>query len=402
VRLFVVVNGSFQAGKNVAANAQTFTERTWTLANPLGPGTHRIGLTTGSTTTTNRVINDYLYLDGTNAPAQLLTHQARTAQSFIDSLGVDTQLKDQSSVYGQYSTVIKPALSELGIKHVRDSAVKPSNATIYNRYADLCASLGIRYTLNINDNLWTRAPTSAQFDQIVSNAGCAVEMFEGPNEYNNGRIGDGVWDEELEAWQRDIFNNVNASSHPEIPVLSAPLGKGDNNIPPPEEMPELGPYSDLNGMHSYPAGAMPTGSHRPEYQSTLFDLHLPQAVEVGEAGRSTYPSETGYTTAARHVNRVSETARTKYLPRLSFEYFNAAQTHNVQRVYIFQLADHDPPDPNVATTAYGLLDYQGSWTPAGKVVENMVDVMDEPSGTSYLAGSLGYEITGMDLTFTQH
>ncbi|HET9867871.1 MAG TPA: hypothetical protein VFQ06_11305 [Nitrospira sp.] len=334
-------------------------------------------------------------------PGDLPDHAAVTADEFVHSMGIDTQLKDQQSIYGDFTTDIKPALDVLGIKHARDSAVLTGNTTIYGRYSTLCTDLGIKYLLNVNDELWQSngAPTSSQFNTIVSQAGCAAEMFEGPNEYNNGRIGDGVWDEELEDWQCDIFNNLNNSNNPNIPVLSAPLGKGDNNIPPPEEMPELGACSDLNGMHSYPAGSMPTGSHRQEYDSTLDELHLPQAIEVGDEGVDVYPSETGYTTAANHVNRVSELARTKYIPRLYLEYFNRpytvnSQTSIIQRVYLFQLADHDPPDPDVATTKYGLLDYQGNWTDAGKTVENFVDVVDEPAGSAYSAGTLEFDISG--------
>ncbi|HEX8539002.1 MAG TPA: hypothetical protein VF664_16145, partial [Cystobacter sp.] len=45
---------------------------------------------------------------------------ARSADAFVDSVGVNIHLHYTDKVYAQaYSTIIKPRLQELGIRHVR-------------------------------------------------------------------------------------------------------------------------------------------------------------------------------------------------------------------------------------------------------------------------------------------
>ena len=62
VSINVVVNGVAQTAKSIPASAQTYSDRTWMLASPLGPGTHQIGVRSTNTTTKNKLVNDYLFL----------------------------------------------------------------------------------------------------------------------------------------------------------------------------------------------------------------------------------------------------------------------------------------------------------------------------------------------------
>jgi len=64
VSINVVVDGVAQTAKSIPASAQTYSDRTWMLASPLGPGTHQIGVRSTNTTTNNKPVNDYLFLDG--------------------------------------------------------------------------------------------------------------------------------------------------------------------------------------------------------------------------------------------------------------------------------------------------------------------------------------------------
>jgi hypothetical protein len=310
--------------------------------------------------------------------------QANTADSFIQSIGVDTHIFFFSTPYGDYAQV-KAALKELGVKHARDGAPALSNSTAWSRYSDLCATLGIKYILNANESTWVSPATSAQFEQMVSQGGCAVEGFEGPNEYNLTNL-DGSnpdWNTELESYQRTMFKNLNASTVANLPLLAAPLGKDAGDYSP--EPVELGPYSDANSMHSYPGPNMPTGSHRAEWISLLFDRDIPKAEEVGAPRRPVYATETGYTTASGHVLEISEAAKARYVPRLSFEYFNAG----IARGYHYQLLDH-----RIGTKAqdhYGLISYDGVKKPAFRSLENIIDILEDP-GPSFATSSLDYTL----------
>jgi hypothetical protein len=330
-------------------------------------------------------------LAGLAQPARAAPNKAKTAESFIQSIGVDTHIKNLSSPYGDYQRV-KRYLNELGVMHARDAAVLPKNTTTYSRYADLCASLGIRYILNVTDELWSRPPTASEIDQIVSKSGCAVEAFEGPNEFNLERTGD--WGAQLETFQRETFNAINASSHPEIPLLASPLGKTTDGYPPLSEIPNLADESDANSMHSYPQGNHPTGAHPryPRHYSFLFDRDIPMSEYVGAPGRDIYATETGYHTSTS-VQGISEQAYGLYAPRLSFEYFNAG----VERGYHYQLLDHLNEGPSHPQSHFGLIAYDGRKKSAYRALENTIDILEDPGGSAgFTPGSLEYTLSGGD------
>jgi hypothetical protein len=316
--------------------------------------------------------------------------RAQTADSFVQSIGIDTHIKNLSTPYGNYAA-LKAHLQELGVKHARDAAVVPSNRKVYERYRDLCNSLGIKYTLNVNAHLWAKPPTATQIEQIVGQGGCAVEMFEGPNEYNNNHTYDG-WGADLEEFQRGTFNAINTSNHPEIPLLAAPLGKPSGDYPPLSEIPDLAQESDANSTHSYPGGNHPTGSHRPEYDSLLFDRDIPMAEYVGAPGRDLYATETGYSTA-NFINGVSEEAHAHYAPRISFEYFNAG----IKRGFHYQLLDHLKLGATDPQSHFGLIAYDGRKKSVFRALENTIDILEEPgSSAGFTPGSLEYTLSGGD------
>jgi len=253
----------------------------------------------------------------------------------------------------------------------------------------LCATLGVKTTYNANEDTWVNPPTAAQFNSIATLAGGAscIDTFEGPNEYNFTNIpaGDNPdWDSELENYHQAMFSNLNNSTLASVPLLAAPLGNPGNY---PTVRPELCSTSDADNMHSYPGPAMPTGSHRAEWTSLLFDRDIPVAEDVGCGGRDLYSTETGYTTIPNHLLTVNEAAKSRYLPRLSFEYFNAG----IERGFLYQLLDHKNVS-TLPTSYYGIIDYSLNRKASFRPIENMIDIVDVADVAS--PGSLGYEITG--------
>jgi hypothetical protein len=424
VWLNVVVDGVAQAAKSIPATADAYSLRTWKLATPLQPGNHTVGLRVGNHTTSNRVVNDHFYLDGTaavpdgdgdgvpdasdNCPKvanasqtdsdgdgignacdvpSLTSHQAKSAHDFVESVGIVTHVPFLSTPYGDY-TQLKATLDELDVRHARDAAVSLTNTTSYKRYSDLCAALGIKFVLNLNHNYWPTPPSASQFNQLVSQAGCAVEAFEGPNEYNNtnknGTNPD--WNVELENYQRTAFNNLNASSHASLPLLASPLSVETGGYP--DEPLELGPYSDINSMHSYPGPSCQTCSHLSQYPSLLLDRDIPKAEQVGAPGRPLYATETGWHNAPSHIYAISDVAKARYTPRLSFEYFN----HGVTRGYHYQLIDHQTGTS--AQSHFGLIDINWVKKPSYAALENLVDIVDVADVAN--PGSLNYSVSGAD------
>ena len=70
---------------------------------------------------------------------------ARSANLFVDSVGVVVHLNRRNSAYSNYDTMIRPRLQELGIRHIRDG-VRQDDMETLQKLADL-ATLGIKSVL---------------------------------------------------------------------------------------------------------------------------------------------------------------------------------------------------------------------------------------------------------------
>ena len=106
--------------------------------------------------------------------AAVAAEPARPADSFVDSIGVNTHLPYDDGIYDTgYDGIIKPRLQELGIRHLRDGGYQ--YPWYWDRLKDL-ANSGIRSTL-----IFHTVPPS----EVVNTAkalGGAIEAIEGPNE----------------------------------------------------------------------------------------------------------------------------------------------------------------------------------------------------------------------------
>jgi len=323
-------------------------------------------------------------------PAQSAPAPAKMSDEFVNSIGIDTHVSFGGTPYDQYEAW-KAKLGELGVKHVRDAAVDPNDKTVYSRYRDLYNTQGVKSTLNFSDDRrWSPTVTSSMVNNVLAASGNSVENFEGTNEPNNGSNPN--WKQDTIDYQRNLFNSVNASSNPSIPVLNAPMKrpyekKADGSVDF-SAYPNLSAYSDWANMHSYPAGNEPTGGNQDE--QLLFDNDIPMAQHVGGEGKPITSTETGYENGPNTFNGISEQASAKYIPRLYFEYFNAG----VKRTHTYELID-SKTDPNGTTPQahFGLLRYDLSEKPAFRALENTIDILQDP-GPSFKPGSLDYSLGG--------
>jgi hypothetical protein len=324
-------------------------------------------------------------------PAQDSGSRAKMANAFVNSIGVATHIKFLDTPYADYERV-KAALGELGVKHIRDSVVYNQDwrdATVYGRYRDLNASFGIKAMLYFNpDNTGLDTIDAAKMNYILSKMGPALELIEGPNEYNATNA-DGVnpdWGAELEAYQAGLYNAVQASKNPDMPVACPPLQRP---YPPIEEVPVLEGICDYRNMHSYPAGNPPMmgAPSDPSDYSIVLDRDVPMANYV--ADNPSLPitaSETGYQTSTDGQG-ISEMAHAKYAPRLAFEYFNAGIT----RGYHYQLLDHFNNGDADPQSHFGFLRMDFRRKPVFRAMENTIDILEDP-GPAFATSSLDYTL----------
>jgi hypothetical protein len=312
--------------------------------------------------------------------------KAKRANAFVNSIGIVTHVPYLNTPYGNYPAV-KAAMSELGIKHARDAVPALSNDTVYSRYRDLYASVGVKFMLNTGSGTSLPPIDAETVNRINEMTGPALETLEGANEWNlTNRDGSNPdWGAELTAHQADLFNAVNASQNPDMPVTCPALG---NPYPPTNQIPILSAYCDWANMHSPAFGNPPmmgSVSDPPDF-SYVLDRHIPVARLMGGTGKPLVASETSYHTATSGQG-ITEAVHAKYAPRLSFEYFNAGIT----RGYHYQLLDHKNKGDDDKASNRGFVDYDFRRKPVFRAMENTIDILEDP-GPSFATSSLDYTL----------
>lgn len=316
------------------------------------------------------------------APTSGASVAALSADAFVNSIGTNVHLSYFDRVYGSgFSTIIKPGLQQLGIRHLRDEAkVVPDDGwmrVVYGRVADL-ASLGIKFDLVGVPALGSiDYGTAIQFDRLLQFLNPAqVESFEGLNEHDYS--GSSAWVSETRSFQAALYARVHGDARlAGIPVLGPSFGRPTNA----SSVGDLSAYMDFGVMHSYPGGQVPMATYSYNVSS----------LQPVNGTRSVWATETGYHTAVFATNGqpgVSEEAMGKYVPRLFLEYFGAGAV----RTFSYELIDQ-----GISTSDeemhFGLLRLDGTPKPAYTALRNMIALLADP-GPAFNPGGLSYAISG--------
>jgi hypothetical protein len=307
----------------------------------------------------------------------------RSADAFVDSIGVATHLRYLDTAYSRYEAVIKPRLQELGVRHIRDGG---KDTLMFQKLNDL-ATLGIRSTL-VMDPRDGITPDNV-INEVITPVLPSIEAAEGPNEWDvqpqltyNGQ----PFPEGIRQYQTQLFNTIkNSPATSNIAVLMPSLAI-------PFFAPQLGFLEplDFGNMHSYAGGNLPS--------QDLDTKWLPLTRVVAGNYKPIMATETGWHTAIADPNPsqspVSEAVAARYLPRLFLEYFNRA----IQRTFAYELID-ERPAPNQENN-FGLLRFDGSPKPAFTALQNLIGLLQDP-GPSFQLEPLNYQLNG-DLNLVHH
>jgi hypothetical protein len=314
--------------------------------------------------------------------------QAKPADSFAESLGVNVHLTYFDTGYGDFD-VIKERLLDLGVRHLRDGAQLTAdrnyNNIFYGRLKDL-ANAGIKFDLIFDPRSSVGELTNTKLSAVAAMAGNSLEAVEGPNEYDNSA--DRNWAYTLRAYQSALYRTAKAApTTRELPVIGPSFVHAESR----DAVGDLSPYLDYGNLHSYPGGRMPSSNLQSGGE-------IPRARAVSGT-RPLIPTETGYHTAvASHSGQpgISDQAFAKYAPRLYLEYFN----QGFVRTYVYELSD-EKPDPGRmnAEHHFGLLNSAGEPNPAYLSLRHLLDlVTDTPragdSRQPFTPGQLDYRLRG--------
>lgn len=343
-----------------------------------------LGFTAGCTTPTGPAGVDAQAVPVTDLQSSTLwiasPTQAIASDKLAYSIGVNTHLSYFRTAYGTgWSTIVKPAILALGVKHLRDGGVVVSDdrwmSLVYGRMQDL-ASSGVKFVLVMRPAEGsTDYQHLPQFDRLLQYAGPAAEAFEGLNEHDvSGRS---QWPSEVEWFQRALYAKVKSDPRTAAMPVFGPTFAHPKNA---SQVGDLSASLDVGAIHPYPGGLEPlatVATHR-------------NAVRPVVGAHPWVASETGYHTTRGWTGShpaVSERAMAVYVMRTPFEYLRAG----LRRVYFYELIDQGTaPDRE---DHFGLLRADGSPKPAYTALRRIITLLKDP-GPGFTPGTLSYVVSG--------
>jgi hypothetical protein len=302
--------------------------------------------------------------------------RARAAQSFVESLGVNTHTYYTDTVYHRRFATVKRRLVELGVRHVRENLVpdRPDQYRMLNRLA----AAGIDAQLIIGDPRNGLAGMRRLVRILATRLAGAVSAAEGPNEYDLS--GDRRWRARLDRYQPALYRTVRSTPGlRNLPVVGPSVGQLEDGL----VVTDLSRWLDYGNIHSYPDAEPP---------ELILDTWLEAAARTS-GSKPVMATETGYHTALRASEGqrpTSEAAMATYVPRIYLDYF----ARGVVRTFPYELLDEFPnPRRDEPEWNFGLLRNDLSPKPAFVAVRNLVDTVED-SGASFTPGRLDYELGG--------
>ncbi|TAK88896.1 hypothetical protein EPO04_02145 [Patescibacteria group bacterium] len=309
-------------------------------------------------------------------PLQQTGVQAKTAGSFIDSIGVNTHIGYGSYPYNDIQKV-KDGLQKLGIRNVRDGDYL-NNPTGQARLKTLFDA-GIKTDLLTNSD-----DLVATLNNIKSYPQGKVAALEGINEpdcFLKDKRSD--WVEFTRNYQKDFWNRVkNDATLQNADILSPAYCRAETAA----TVGDLSPYFEYSAIHPYPGGWAP--------EKAIADQLKLSASASG--GKPFYATETGYHNAiytqSGH-NPATQRASGIYMPRLFLSYYLAG----IKRTYSYELVDQRPANTwNLIFDHegnFGMLNYNFSEKPAGAAIRRLTTLLGD-TNTNFQPGKLDYSVSG--------
>lgn len=300
--------------------------------------------------------------------------QARSSDSFIDSIGITTHLR-YGGANQKYDSIIKPRLKELGVRHIRDGG---KSNDFFQKLNDLAKS-GIKSTLVADSR---DGVTPSNIVDVLKKVLNSVEAVEGPNEwdvhpelkYNGKSFPEGVRD-----YQNGLFKAINSdSATKDIDVAAPSMARPRNGS-------KLGRLDsiDLGNMHSYQGGQGPTNGLKSTWIPNTKKVSGDKPIIVTETGWHNANDSSGQPSVPQDVEA-------KYTPRLYLEYFNNPA---IERTFRYELIDQGT-NKNRRKENWGLLNNDGSPQPAFNALRNLIDLTEDPGAKKFTPGKFDYKLSG--------
>lgn len=306
---------------------------------------------------------------------------ARSAQGFVDSIGVCTHWSYPDTPYGFAYEKVKQALAASGIRHIRDG--------FHAHIRDL-AQIGVTTTVVAEPDAGSPAEWRDRI-RAANSGGLAVDAIEGPNEpdlfWADGkkRYRGETFPAGLLSFQRDLYQALKGdSATAKVTVIGPALGKTydpGGGSPNPLAPGSLANSVDLGNFHPYPGG---NPFSLPFAYGTIQKYYWFASIPSGNLDEFPYAfntyrppfapkpmaaTETGYSTFR---DGQTEEIQAKYVPRLFAEYYRLG----VRKTFLYEFVDEfeDAAGGN-REAHFGLLRRDLMPKPAYTAVKNMIALL---------------------------
>jgi hypothetical protein len=311
----------------------------------------------------------------TPKPADAAPVPAKSAASFVESIGVDTHFSYTDTPYVSRFQEVKAKLVELGVHHIREDLL-PGRPDQYTRLNEL-AQAGIGSTLIMG------SPENGDtgLEELLSIARTkltGVDALEGPNEpYSDDNEPD--WTANTDAYQQALHEK--ATSTPQLaslPIVGPTTIFWQNG-----ELGNISPWLNYGDIHPYSGGYPPE-----EYLERHVDF-----AALSSGSKPLMATETGFHNAMNWKGdfpATSEAATAIYTPRIFLDYFQ----QGIARTFDYELVDEfADPSGEERESHFGLLRNDLSPKPAFTALKNLISIVGE-GNESFTPGALDYSVTG--------
>ena len=314
-------------------------------------------------------------------PSSLATLQAKSADSFVDSVGLNVHFSF-SGPYLTYESQMLRALQSLGVRHLRDQMAwqgTSSGSPFYTVHKTL-ASYGIKTDYILTSIDYPMSQVTA-YPSLVND----MEAIEPTNEYDAS--GASNWANAIRSQQETLANTVHGSSAFARVILLAPSMAQPLNA---SQIGDISGHADAGNLHAYFGGWNPgnsgtNGANNAGYFLKLSALYMPH--------KPAWVTETGYWSARVPYYGgagVGESVMATYTPRELFAFWLAG----VPRTYVYELIDSNTTD------LFGLFSSNGTAKPAYYALKGLLNLLSDP-GSTFAPGKLTYCVTGADTQVKQ-
>ncbi len=284
---------------------------------------------------------------------------ARSADSFVNSVGVNVHLTYGDTSYGKTDMVLK-RLRQLGVRYVRDGLCGSCAWQLGNLHR--LAAAGIKSDLIMGNPNGKPDTLSHNVSAIKNSLLGSVVSVEGPNEWDmSGALS---WASHLRTYQQQLWQDIKGDpALANMVVVGPSLALGSRPA-----LGNLTPSLDYGNMHSYPGGAPP-------------ESNIGAQLRLGTTNSGSKPvmaTETGYHNAMSATwgqPPVPQPVTASYIPRTFLSYF----ARGVVRTFTYELVDEWPgQEAKNPEASFGLLNADFSPKPAFTSLTNLLQTLADP------------------------